>query len=183
MNEMRVRKSFKFLLIGLVCLALLGLKLFYMRAETESLRWVLAPTAFVSSLFCGMDFIYREGMGYLSTNGLYLINKSCSGVNFLILTLFISTFSLLSRKMRIRWQLVTAFLAGAASYLLTILSNSIRITLSILFEPFRRSIPLLEGAESWVHQGIGTFIFLLFLLIYYYMLMKGALWIREQSTK
>lgn len=183
MNMMRVRKSFKFLLLGFICLVLILLKLYYLGAGVDSLGWILAPTAFISSLMANLDFNYVEGAGYLSRNGLYLINKSCSGLNFLIITVFITSFSLLSRKMRVRTQLLIGGTAFAGGYLLTILANSIRITLSIRFEPIRSSLFLLKGAESWVHQGIGTFIFLLSLLVYYYLLMKGALWIRTKSIR
>ena len=60
------------------------LKHHYSQASAEALRWILAPTAWLSWLVLGGDFQLLPDQGYLSREHSILISPACAGVNFLI---------------------------------------------------------------------------------------------------
>ena len=115
-----------------VALVLAGLlKRFYSAASPEELRWILAPTSWLTSLGVNTDFAFRAGEGYLSREQSVLISPACAGVNFLIVAFvslvlgFSARFT--SRSQRARWLAVSAVVA----YLTTLVVNALRISLSI----------------------------------------------------
>jgi exosortase K len=117
---------------AVVALALAGLmKRFYSAASPEELRWILAPTSWLTSLGVNTDFAFRAGEGYLSREQSVLISPACAGVNFLIVAFvslvlgFSARFT--SNSERARWVAISA----AASYLTTLVVNALRISLSI----------------------------------------------------
>lgn len=79
-----IKKNSVFYLVGF--LILLGMKYYYSRADAESLRWILGPTAGWVELLSGIPFRYEPGLGYANHSLRYLIAPSCSGVQFLIIT-------------------------------------------------------------------------------------------------
>lgn len=154
---------------------LLGVKIVYRGAGPESFRWLLVPVVFWVELFTGQNFTYSAGEGYMNYSQTVLINHTCSGLNFFILTILLSLL-IIPAGITTRTTLRSTSLIITVSYILTVIANTIRIVIAIRFEPIRRSIPVLAGAEHWVHQGIGVFVFLSFLLIYYSLLKRGILW-------
>jgi exosortase K len=64
--------------------AMFALKLHYSAAAVEDLRWILWPTSRAVGLLSGATFEFEQGAGYLSRERLFLIEKSCAGVNFMI---------------------------------------------------------------------------------------------------
>ena len=67
--------------------AMFALKLHYSAAAAEDLRWILWPTSRAVGLLSGATFEFEPGAGYLSRERLFLIEKSCAGVNFMIAAL------------------------------------------------------------------------------------------------
>jgi exosortase K len=73
--------------LAAVVLAMWGLKRHYADAEVEDLRWILWPTARLVAAATGSPVELEPGAGYLSRRHLFLIEKSCAGVNFMIAAL------------------------------------------------------------------------------------------------
>lgn len=119
-----------------------GLKQHYSQAGSEALDWILGPTAAMAELISGIPFEHEAQTGYLSRDVRAVIAPACAGVNFLIVVFGMTAFQGVSRLMgagrKLAWLVAT--LGGA--YLLTILVNALRITLSIY----------LYGADLYDHQ-------------------------------
>ncbi len=118
--------------LTVVALGVAGLlKLHYSRASAEELRWVLAPTTALTSLVTQAEFVFRDGQGYLSHGLSILISPACAGVNFLIVTFLSLVFGFERHfqgwRARGRWLVASA----AGAYFVTLLVNTLRITLSV----------------------------------------------------
>ncbi len=66
------------------CLIAWGLKRHYADARADDLGWILSPTARLVGATPGATFVMQPGEGYFSRERLFLIEKSCAGVNFMI---------------------------------------------------------------------------------------------------
>jgi hypothetical protein len=73
--------------LATIVLAMWGLKRHYAEAGVDQLRWILWPTAQIVAGATGTPFEMEPGAGYLSRERLFLIEKSCAGVNFMIAAL------------------------------------------------------------------------------------------------
>jgi exosortase K len=67
-----------------VALIAWGLKRHYADASTDALSWILMPTAHLVALVTGVAFAAVPGEGYFSAERMFLIEKACAGVNFLV---------------------------------------------------------------------------------------------------
>jgi exosortase K len=122
----------RYAVTGLVLVAAWLLKRHYSQASAEELRWILAPTTWLTSLLVSGDFEFRPGDGYLSREQSILISPACAGVNFLIVALLSLVLGFSARfgsgRQRLQWLLSSFGLA----YVATLLVNALRIWLSVL---------------------------------------------------
>jgi len=117
--------------LTIVILAMWGLKRHYADAEVEDLRWILWPTAQLVAAATGSSFELEPGAGYLSRQHLFLIEKSCAGVNFMIAALGLTGLVLVRERgdgRRNGWILAQGL---ALSYAAAVVVNSIRILVAI----------------------------------------------------
>jgi exosortase K len=70
-----------------------ALKRHYAQATADDLIWILAPTARLTGIVTDTAFAMQPGEGYLSRERLFLIEKSCAGVNFIIAAFAMVTFA------------------------------------------------------------------------------------------
>lgn len=143
----------------LSALALAGLlKHHYSHASAEDLRWILAPTTWLTSLFVSGEFSFQTGQGYLSREQSVLISPACAGVNFLIVAILSLVLGFSGRfpdlRQRARWLATSVGLA----YLTTLLVNALRIGLSIAVAHLAARLTGLTFQS--VHRLLGTFIYL-----------------------
>jgi len=136
---------------------IIGLKQHYSLAGSDALDWILGPTAGLAEIIGGIPFEHEALTGYISRDARAVIAPACAGVNFMIMAFgmiaFQGVFRLLGAGRRLAW-LATA-LGGA--YLLTILVNALRITISIY----------LYGADLYdshvtpadIHRAAGVLIY------------------------
>jgi exosortase K len=116
---------------AVVALLMWGLKRHYADARVDDLQWILGPTARLVGAITGTLFALQPGEGYLSRERLFLIEKSCAGINFMIAAFGMSAY-VLSRG-------VGCYLSGAravgvsllASYSAAVLVNAARITIAM----------------------------------------------------
>jgi exosortase K len=119
---------------GLALPALLGaalLKWHYSHATADELRWILAPTSWVTALVLRSDLTFYVGEGYLSREHSILISAACAGVNFMIVAFLSLTLGFGPHfgtwHRRAGWLGV----ASALAYGATIVVNTLRISLSV----------------------------------------------------
>lgn len=86
-----LRENFIFYLAGIM--VVLGIKYYYSQAECDSLWWILTPTTRWVELLSGIPFTYVSGAGYVNHSLRMLIAPSCSGVQFMIITIAMLVFS------------------------------------------------------------------------------------------
>lgn len=74
-----------------------ALKQHYSDARADDLLWILTPTARLAGAMTGSPFTLQPGEGYLSRERLFLIEKSCAGVNFMLAAFGMLVFTLFHR--------------------------------------------------------------------------------------
>lgn len=141
------------------------LKFYYTIADNEDLILLLAPTSKIISLVTNTSSEFLLDSGYFFEKLNIVIDKSCSGFNFLILCFIMLTFSGIkffkSRNKKILLMLILLF----TSYFLTIFVNTSRIMFSVFSRNYGANF--IDNQIDWLHQAEGTFIYLSFLIIIY----------------
>jgi exosortase K len=144
-------------LMTIAVIAMWGLKRHYAGATAEDLRWILSPTSQLVGVAAGTDFTFEPGQGYLSRQRLFLIEKSCAGVNFMIAALGMLAFALRSRVDS--WAAATRVLAFsiAASYVATVIVNAARITLAMWLAAHPMTVSGLSPSQLHRIEGIVVY--------------------------
>lgn len=171
-----IRQNMVFYLMGF--LIIFGIKYFYSGAGSDSLIWILAPTTKWVSLLSGIPFTYEPGVGYVNHSLRFLIAPSCSGVQFMLITMATLIFSFVHRlgawqedlparssrhwKSGVCWIVVSM----TASYLLTIFVNGLRIIVAIYLPVYFREWNLFGSllTPERLHTIIGTVVYFISLL-------------------
>jgi exosortase K len=136
-----------------------ALKWWYRTATVDDLGFVLAPVAALVSWLTGEGFVLDATSGYLFSGLRILIDRSCSGVNFLVIAIASFALVLFPRNPKYRPSLWWSLAVLPLAYLLTIVVNSGRIVLLIALERARFS------PSPLAHEAIGAFYFLGTLLL------------------
>ncbi len=153
----------------IACLAVLVvayfLKAYYSQADSESLAWIMAPTAYLSERLSGIPFLREPGFGWVNLEHGFVIAPACAGVNFLIVAFCLSSFQVIFRSRSVVLLAGLVFCAGTTAYLLTIVANGIRIWVSVIFYRAEPGFTWFSPAE--IHRIVGVTIYYLFLCFYY----------------
>ena len=142
---------------ALILLAIWAMKRFYSDAGADNLRWILGPTARLAGATAGVSFVTEPGTGYLSRERLFLIEKSCAGLNFMIAAFAMLTFTFRRR--------VTSFSAGAIvlagsvliAYSAAVIVNIARITIALWLMAHPLAVSRLTPAQSHRVEGIMVY--------------------------
>jgi exosortase K len=108
-----------------------ALKQHYSQARADDLLWVLTPTAQLVGAITGSPFTLQPGEGYLSRERLFLIEKSCAGVNFMLAAFGMLVFTLFHR---VRTVVSAGGVLGVsllAGYLAGVMVNAVRIAMAM----------------------------------------------------
>lgn len=117
---------------AVAALALAGLlKHHYSQASAEALRWILAPTAWLTSCVLGGHFQFLPDEGYLSREHSILISPACAGVNFLVVAFLSLVGCFGSHFTTARRAAAWLGCALVIAYATTLLVNMTRIALSV----------------------------------------------------
>ncbi len=142
-----------------------GLKYHYNQSDTDTLLWILKPTASLVTIITGLVF-YEDNLGYINIDEGIIIAPACGGVNFFIIV-FLMTFAnyvhmFPTMKMKVAWLL---FSSGVAS-LLTIIVNAIRIIISAYL--FKLPFDSLWITKEKAHLAEGVLVYLTCLYLFYF---------------
>lgn len=152
----------------LIALGIFVLLKFWMGTfNNDQLTFLLKPTKYVFELVTGSQSVYSAESGYFYNAFNIVIDKSCSGYNFLLLCFVMLYFQMLkyAKQQKIKLLLLIASFIGA--YLLTILINSSRIIISVLLQD--SPIESVGVEPHIIHESIGVVTYLSFLLITYFL--------------
>jgi exosortase K len=134
-----------------------GLKRHYAAARADDLWWILSP---VTRLVGGMTrtrFAFQPGEGYFSRDRLFLIEKSCAGINFMIAAFGMLVVALLHRVgSRFSAARVLA-MSLLASYSTAVLVNAVRIAIAISLSAHPAGLSALSAADLHRVEGIVVY--------------------------
>ena len=147
----------RLVVVGITLLIAWALKRHYAGAGAEDLWWILTPTAQLTSVITGAPFEMQAGEGYLSRERLFLIEKSCAGVNFIIAAFGMLMFA---RFDRVASPLSAArLLAGslAVAYVVTVIVNTVRISMAMWLAAHPVARSTLNAADVHRLEGIVVY--------------------------
>ena len=121
----------KLFLFAIVLLVVWAMKRYYADASADDLRWILSPAVRLAGGASGTSFLMEPGAGYLSRERLFLVEKSCAGINFMI-----AAFAMLAFVFKRRvtsWHSGAMVLAASlvAAYAAAVLVNAARIAIAM----------------------------------------------------
>ena len=143
--------------LTVVALAIWGLKRHYADASADDLWWILSPTARLAGIMTGTAFAASPGEGYVSHERLFLIEKSCAGINFMIAAFGMSAFALMHR--------VGSGVSGAsvlgvsllAGYMAAVLVNAARIAMALWLATHPVGLSIFTAAQVHRLEGIAVY--------------------------
>ena len=137
-------------------------KRYYSHADAESLRWILAPTAWLVGSIFGRSFSFEPGYGYLSRDLHFAIVPACAGINFWVIAVgaFVSGVvpRLTTLALQVRWLVVGTFAALGV----TLLANMVRISIAVWLH-----LHPLNVDHAQLHRIEGSLVYLVFLFVFY----------------
>ena len=147
----------KLLVLAAAALLAWGLKRHYSDARADDLWWILSPTTQLVSLTTGAPFAMQPGEGYFSRERLFLIEKSCAGINFMIAALGMLV---VAHCHRVRSGLTAVCVLGAGlatSYGAALLVNAVRIVIAMWLAAHPGAVPALSAADAHRVEGITVY--------------------------
>jgi exosortase K len=153
----------KILLAVAAALAMWTMKRCYAGAAAGDLWWILGPTASLVSAATGAAFV-PTGDGYLAQERLFLIEKSCAGINFAIAAFGMLTLVFFHRATS--WRSAARVLAVSAlvSYTATVIVNAARIAIAMWLAVH----PILSSlTAASVHRVEGILVYFCGLMVLY----------------
>lgn len=146
---------------SLIILSVIISKGFYSTTSNDTLVFILKPLSSIISLFTDSDFTYTTDYGFYFRHLNITIDKSCSGINFWIISFVVFSISILRICKSHLQKLISIPLVLIATYVLTLFANTSRI-LSSIFIAKQTSFDY-----PWLHQAEGVFIYLSVLIFTY----------------
>lgn len=143
-------------------------KEYYRDATAADLRWILAPTAYLVSLFTGGHFTYEAGVGYADNALTFVIAPPCAGLNFAMAAFAAVMLAATVTDWRAFGKRVA--LALGLAYVATIVINTIRISIAVAMHRGTLDVGMADRAQAHRLEGIVIYLGGLLLL---YALSKG----------
>lgn len=141
------------------------LKVGYSVAENDDLIFLLKPITEFIELSTGTNSVYNTNSGFYFEQLDVLIDKSCSGGNFLLLCFAMLSFLALKHISKPYQKLIAIVVVLFISYLVAIGVNVSRIYVSLILES--EITQFLNTDNLLVHEAIGVTTNLSFLILIY----------------
>ena len=144
----------KLCVLAVMALVIWGMKRHYADARVDDLWWILTPTTRVVGGMTGATFVMVPSEGHVSHERLFVIEKSCAGINFLVAAFGMLMFALLYR---VRSGLSGFCVLGVsllAGYAATIVVNATRITIAMWLADRPAALSGLTSAQVHRLEGI-----------------------------
>src|SRR5207244_2505360 len=161
----RRRVKTKVRALTVVALAVWGMKRYYADARPDDLWWILSPTAHLAGAVTGVRFVTAPGEGYVSLDHLFLIEKSCAGINFMIAAFVMTMFALFHRATSGASVARVLGVSLLASYMAAVLVNAARIVIALWLAAHPIAASALSAAQ--VHRVEGIIVYFGGLMLLY----------------
>jgi exosortase K len=143
--------------LAVVALTIWGMKRHYADARADDLWWILSPTARLVGVMTDTAFTVVPGEGYVSHARLFVIEKSCAGINFMVAAFGMLVFALFHRVgSRVSGGCVLA-VSLVASYGAALLVNAARITIAMWLADHPIAMPTFTAADVHRFEGIAVY--------------------------
>jgi exosortase K len=136
-----------------------AIKLGYSRLGPDELVFITDPTQRLVTLLTGIGFTYEPGYGYVNLSKMLVIAKSCAGVNYLLAVFGTLAFTLVPAG---RGKLLMVGAAAACAYVITVLTNAVRIAIGIALQEYHAGGAWLTPEN--VHRLAGILVYVAALL-------------------
>lgn len=138
------------------------LKIVYKNAQTDDLLFLLKPINRIIELATATKSSFIQGKGYYNPHLSIVIDKSCSGFNFMLISFLMLSVLFLKYSDTFLSKILFVIASFVISYVFSVLVNSSRIYTSIIIQSHNHFIK-----QAYLHEGIGVTINLTFLLLLY----------------
>lgn len=147
----------KLCVLAVTALAIWGMKRHYADARVDDLWWILTPTTRVVGAMTGTAFVAVPSEGHVSHERLFVIEKSCAGINFLAAAFGMLVFALLHRVGSGRSGLGVLGASLLASYAAAIFVNAARITIAMWLADRPSALSTFTPAQVHRLEGIVVY--------------------------
>jgi exosortase K len=153
----KTRNGPKLFVLAVAMLIAWGLKRHYSDARADDLWWILTPTAQLVGVVTNANFALQPGEGYFSRDHLFLIEKSCAGINFMVAAFGMLVFALFHR---VGSAISAARVLGMSllvSYLAAVMVNTARIAIAMWLAANPAALPTFDAADVHRFEGIVVY--------------------------
>ena len=159
-------------MLAVVALVIWGIKRHYADARADDLTWILGPTTQLVGAVTHTTFEWQTGEGYFSRERLFLIEKSCAGINFMI-----AAFGLVACAMfhRVRSCMTGVYVLGLSlltSYGAAVGVNAVRITIAMWLAEHPGALARFSAAD--VHRVEGIIVYFGGLMLIYEVVQRAG---------
>jgi exosortase K len=147
----------KLLVLTAAALIAWGLKRHYADARADDLWWILSPTVRLVSVTTGAAFALQPGEGYFSREHLFLIEKSCAGINFMIAAFGMLVFALFHRAGSAITAAHALSVSLLASYSAAVVVNVVRIAIAMWLADHHFALSTFSAADVHRLEGIAVY--------------------------
>ena len=151
-----MKKDLIYYLLAIIVFVIL--KMSFTWTDNKDLDFLLGPTDNLISLATSSNSQIVDDGSYFHQRLNILIDKSCSGFNFLILCFLMLVFVSIKNVPDTNYKILIF-------PLVLVLSYSSRILFSVFINEFLASIEVVE--YIWLHQAEGAFVYLFSLVLIY----------------
>jgi exosortase K len=130
------------------------LKRHYSDARADELWWILSPTAHSVGVVTGATFAFQPGEGFFARDRLFLIEKSCAGINFMVAAFGMLVFALFHRVTSAATAVRVLGVSLMVSYLAAIAVNTARIAIAMWLAAHPAALPVFNAADIHRLEGI-----------------------------
>src|SRR5688572_5947512 len=133
------------------------MKRHYADARADDLTWILSPTTQLVEVMTGASFAWQPGEGYFSRERMFLIEKSCAGINFMIAAFGMLMLALLHRVGSGTSAARVLAVTLLASYAAAVLVNAVRIGIAMWLAAHPAALAAFSAADVHRVEGIVVY--------------------------
>jgi exosortase K len=143
--------------LGVMVLFAWAMKHHYADARADDLRWILTPTTQLVGVLADTTFAWQTGEGYFSRERLFLIEKSCAGVNFMVAAFAMLILGLLHRVRSGASAVQVVAVSLLASFAAAVLVNATRIAVALWLGEHPAALASFNAADVHRVEGIVVY--------------------------
>lgn len=133
----------------------------------RNIELTLLPHKTVLSYLFNFNFIFKEGVGYEQTNGLFTVAKNCMGIKLFINLFIMMVFGFLHNYTGLKRKIAAMAKFYLLSLALAFIITIIRISVSVPFCTWDKFVP--------IHNTISLLIYFISGLILYFVMERRRL--------